>query len=124
MTGQLSRWAPDLQSRATWQVGDGVVTYAAWIMFLGIGIGVWLSGPAAIVAVVAFTVLAFAGLAAVERETAVLRTVRAFLALRQTPRKARAQLKRQRAALAAVLEQVQEWLEGERHDAGRERHAD
>ena len=112
LTGQLSRWAPDLQSRATWQVGGGVVMYTAWIMVLGIGVGVWLGGPAATVTVVVLTFLAFAGLAAVEREATVLRTVRAFLALRQTPLKARARLKRQRAAVAAALEQVQEWLGG------------
>ena len=112
LTGQLSRRAPDLQSRATWQVAGGAITYAAWIMILGIGVGLWLSAQAAAVALIALIVLAFAGLAAVEREAAVLRTVRAFLALRETPLKARAQLNRQRAALAAVLEQVQEWLEG------------
>ena len=36
--------------------------------------------------------------------------MRAFLATRQTPLRARARLKRQRAAIAAVLERVHEWL--------------
>ena len=42
---------------------------------------------------------------------AVIRTMRAFLAIRQTPLKARAHLKRQRAEIATVLERAREWLE-------------
>ena len=73
------------------------------------------------------TLLAFAGLLAVEREASVLRTVNAFLALRQTPLKARARLKRQRAELANVLEQIADWVRdvrtradpGDRHSPSR-----
>ena len=56
------------------------------------------------------TALAFIGLLAFERERAVLRAVKAFLALRQTPLKARAALRRQRVELASVLERVEEWI--------------
>jgi hypothetical protein len=55
--------------------------------------------------------LAFAGLAAFEREAAALKLVRAFLASRKTPLRARASLKRQRAAIATVLDRTQDWLE-------------
>ena len=41
---------------------------------------------------------------------AVVRTVEAFLAVRQTPLAERARLKRDRAALAGMLEQVADWL--------------
>ena len=114
VTGRISRWAPDLQSRATWQVGGGIITYAVWVTLLGLGVGLQFGNRVAVASATALSVFAFAALAAVEREAAVLRTVRAFLALRQTPLKARARLKRQRDALAAVLEQVQEWVEGNR----------
>ena len=111
ITGQISRRAPDLQSRATWQVAAGVVTYGMLIAILALGVFTWYGGRAAVGAGGGLTFLAFAGLAAFERERSVLRTIRAFLALQLTPLKARARLKRQRAALATVLDQVQEWLE-------------
>ena len=111
ITGRISRRAPDLQSRATWQVASGVVTNGILITILALGVFTWLGSRAAVSAGVGLTLLAFAGLAAFERERSVLLTIRAFLALQLTPLKARARLKRQRAALATVLEQVQAWLE-------------
>ena len=45
LTWALSRLAPDLQSRATWQVVGGVVVYGAWIAVLATVAGLWL-GPA------------------------------------------------------------------------------
>ena len=64
----------------------------------------WTDSSTAVAATPGLLVLAFAGLFAVEREAAVIRTVRALLALRQTPLPARATLKRKRAALASVLD--------------------
>ena len=61
--------------------------------------------------VVVLPIVAFVGLAAFEREAAVLKLVRAFLASRQTPLRARANLKRQRAAIATLLDRVRNWLE-------------
>ena len=89
----------------------GVVTYGMLIAILALGVFTWYGGRAAVGAGGGLTLLACAGLAAFERERSVLRTIRAFLALQLTPLKARARLKRQRAALATVLDQVQEWLE-------------
>ena len=113
ITGQISRWAPDLQSRATWQVSGGFVTYGFWITLLAAGVWLWRGASEAGIVAVALVALTFLGLAAFEREASVFKTIRAFLALRQTPLRARAQLTRQRAALASVLERVQAWLEGE-----------
>ena len=111
LTGWINRRAPDLKSRAAWQVVGGALTYGAWIGALG-GVVAGQAGAAAGGAAAAgLLVLAFAGVHAVEREAAVMRTVRAFFALRQTPLAARAALRRQRAALAAVLDQTHEWLE-------------
>ena len=76
-------------------------------------VGVWLGPRAAAAAAVAMVALAFVGRTAFEREAAVVRTIAAFLALRQTPLRARASLRRRRVALAVVLERVQQWLDQE-----------
>lgn len=111
LTALVTRFAPDLKSRGIWAVCAGGVAYSAWAGAIG-GLVAWrtdaLGGLLAGGGVVA---LAFGGVAAYERQRAVLRTVRAFLALRQTPLAARARLRRQRAALADVLDQVHEWLQ-------------
>ena len=111
LTWAISRRAPDLQSRATWQVVGGVVVYGAWIAALATVAGLWLGAGIGIVVGVVLPVVAFAGLAAFEREASVLKLVRAFLASRQTPLRARASLKRQRAAIATLLDRVRDWLE-------------
>ena len=111
LTWVFSKWAPDLQSRATWQVVGGVPIYGIWIAALATLIGTWFGPGAAIGAALLLPVLAFTSLVAVERETAALKLVRAFLASRQTPLRARASLRRRRAALAAVLDHVRDWLD-------------
>ena len=110
LTGRFGRRAPDLQSRATWKVVGGVVTYGLWIGLLATAAGIRQGWHIALGVVGSLTALAFIGLLAFERETAVLRTVKAFLALRQTPLKARAALQRQRVELASVLDRVEEWI--------------
>ena len=109
-TGRIGRRAPDLQSRATWQMIGGLVGYGTWISLLSAVVGTLRGATSAFAVGGSLTLLAFAGLVAVEREASVLRTVNAFLALRQTLLRARARLKRQRAELATLLEQVAEWV--------------
>ena len=124
VTGRISRWAPDLQSRATFQVLGGLMAYGVWISLISALI--WTQRGIALALAVGggLTLLAFAGLLAVEREASVLRTVNAFLALRQTPIKARARLKRQRAELASLLEQIAKWVRAVRAQADpRDRHS-
>ena len=110
-TWAVSRRAPDLQSRATWQVVWGVPVYGAWIAALATGAGLWFGTGLGVAAAILLPVLAFVGLAAFEREASMLKLVRAFLASRQTPLRARASLKRQRAAIATLLDRVRDWLE-------------
>ena len=62
-----------------------VCAYGVWIGVLSAAAAVWGDASTAVAAA--------AGLFSVERETAMIRTVRAFLALRQTPLRARATLK-------------------------------
>jgi 1-acyl-sn-glycerol-3-phosphate acyltransferase len=111
LTWAISRRAPDRQSRATWQVVGGVVVYGVWIAALATSAGLWLGTYTGIGVAVVLPIVAFVGLAAFEREASVVKLVRAFLASRQTPLRARARLKRQRAAIATVLDQVKEWLD-------------
>ena len=78
--------------------------------------GLWFGAGIGAGTAVGLVVLAFAGLPAIERQAAVIRLMRAFRATRQTPLRARARLKRQRAAIATVLDRVHEWLST--HDPG------
>ena len=91
-----------------------MVVYGAWIAALATLAGLWLGAGIGLAAAVVLPVVAFVGLAAFEREASVLRLVRAFLASRRTPLRARASLKRQRAAIATLLDRVRDWLETER----------
>ena len=117
-TWALSGRAPDPQSRAAWEVVGGAVVYGAWIATLSVASGLSFGGGIGAATAVGLVALAFTGLSAIERQAAVVRLVRAFLATRQTPLRARARLKRQRAAIATVLERVQEWLRAREPGAG------
>lgn len=111
LTGRISRRAPELKSRATWQVAAGALIYGVWIAGLAAAAAARSGAAAGGLAAAGLIALAFAGMRAFEREAAAARTVGAFLALRRTPRRARAALRRRRADLAAVLDQAHEWLE-------------
>lgn len=110
VTGQFARRAPDIQSRATWQLLAGAVAYPVWIGTVAATVGVGAGPVAGAATVPGLGGLALAGMAAVERELSVLHTVRAFLALRRTPLEARAALHRQRAAIADVLDRARDWM--------------
>ena len=64
LTSAFSRAAPDLQSRATWKVIDGIVIYAAWMGTLATAAGMWAWLGAGLVTGLGLPLLAFAGLAA------------------------------------------------------------
>jgi len=113
LTWALARHAPDLQSRATWQVVGGVMVYGIWIATLATASGLWWGANTGLGMAAGLPPLAFVGLAAFEREASVLNLVRAFLASRQTPLRARASLKRQRASIVTVLDRVKEWLDAQ-----------
>ena len=110
VTGQFARRAPDLQSRATWQLLVGTVAYPAWIGIVAATVGTGAGPLAGLLTAPGLAALALGGMGAVERELSVLRTVRAFRALRQTPADARAALHHQRAAIADVLDRAREWM--------------
>ncbi len=111
LTDRIGRWAPNLQSRAVWQVIGGGLLHASWIATIASLVGTRLGTPAGVSAGLGLVVLAIAGTLAVEREAAVWRTTRAFFALRQMPLRARGSLRRRRQALADALDDVRAWVE-------------
>ena len=111
ITGLVGRQVRALESRATGQLVGGVLIYGVWMGLLAAAVGFAYGAATAPAAFFLLSILAVAGLLALEREAAVIGTVRAFLAIRHTPLKARAHLKRQRAEIATVLERAREWLE-------------
>jgi glycerol-3-phosphate O-acyltransferase / dihydroxyacetone phosphate acyltransferase len=115
VTGLVARRATserDVAATAKVFVGAGV--YTAWLLVIAIAVGTLLGSRAAILAAVLIPALAVAGLFAIERETAVADTIRAWWFLRRARRQTRARLKETRTELAALMEEIYEWLSAER----------
>ena len=108
---RIGRWAPNLQSRAVWQIIGGGLIHGAWIAAIAASAGTRTGTATGVAIGLALVVLAVLGTLAVERESAVWRTVRAFFALRQMPLRARSALRRRRRALADALDDVRAWIE-------------
>ncbi len=111
LTDRIGRWAPNLQSRAVWQIIGGGLLHAVWIATVASLAGARAGTTTGVAAGLGLLVLAALGTLAVERESAIWRTTRAFFALRQMPLRARGALRRRRAALANVLDDVRAWVE-------------
>jgi 1-acyl-sn-glycerol-3-phosphate acyltransferase len=95
---------------ATAKVIAGGVLHSAWVASMGF-FAWWFAGtPAAVLTMVGLPFLAIAGLFAVEREESAWRTARAWLALRGARRTTRTRLRRQRAELAGVMDEVNDWM--------------
>lgn len=110
LTAGIARLSKDMDVTATMKVLGGTVLYGGWMTLMS-GMGGWLFGlPAALGAAVLQPALAAAGLFAIERESAAWQTARSWLAVRGARPTTRAALKRRRAELAAVLDQVYEWM--------------
>jgi 1-acyl-sn-glycerol-3-phosphate acyltransferase len=97
--------------RATIKVIGGAVVYTLWTGALAIG--AWrLLGPVfGVVGLALIPTVAVAGLFALEREWSVVRTVRAYVAVRRAPASAHARLRARRAEIADVLTEVYRWLQ-------------
>ena len=111
LTDRIGRWALDLQSRAVWQIIGGGLIHAAWIAAIAASAGTRTGTAPGVAIGLALVALAILGTLAVERESAVWRTVRAFLALRRMPLRTRSALRRRRKALADALDDVRGWIE-------------
>jgi glycerol-3-phosphate O-acyltransferase / dihydroxyacetone phosphate acyltransferase len=114
LTGLLARQATserDVAATAKVFVGAGI--YAAWLLVIAIAVGLPFGLAAGIGTALLVPGLAVAGLFAIEREAAVADTIRAWWFLRRARRQTRARLKETRTELAALLEEIYEWLSAE-----------
>jgi hypothetical protein len=113
-TGLLARRATSERDVvATAQVFVGAGVYTVWLALIVLLIWRVLGMHAAAIGVALLPMLAIAGLFAIERETAVIDTVRSWLVLRRARHRSIAWLKQERSEIAALLEQVNEWLSAE-----------
>ncbi len=111
LTDRIGRWAPNLQSRAVWQIIGGGLLHGAWIATIASLAGAQAGTATGVATGFGLVALAALGTLAVEREAAVWRTTRAFFTLRRMPLRARGALRRRRAAVANVLDDVRAWVE-------------
>jgi glycerol-3-phosphate O-acyltransferase / dihydroxyacetone phosphate acyltransferase len=100
------RFSRDADVEATAKLLLGALVHALWIVAIVAAAG-WIGGSfTAIAAAAALPLLAAAGLLAVERESAVLDAVKAWMVLRRTTRGTRKRLRRSRSELADLLDDV------------------
>jgi 1-acyl-sn-glycerol-3-phosphate acyltransferase len=111
LTGMVARLiTKERDVLATAQVFSGAAIYAAWHAIIAT-IAWWFAGRrAAIIVALLLPVVAVAALVAIERESAVLDAVRAWLLLRRARSDTRERLRQRRSELADVLDEVNAWL--------------
>ena len=95
---------------ATAKVFVGAAVYAAWLLAIAVAAGRAFGLGAGIATAAVVPLLAVAGLFAIERETAVADSVRAWRSLRRARHQTRLRLRETRTELAALLEEIYEWL--------------
>lgn len=96
---------------ASAKVIAGAIIYSVWLAVLVAAAWLALGPTTALIAAVLLPVIAVAALFALERESAVLDAVRAWLLIERAPTGTRA-LRRQRSELADIFDEVYEWLKG------------
>jgi 1-acyl-sn-glycerol-3-phosphate acyltransferase len=95
---------------ATAQLFAGAVVYGAWMALLSVVVGRALGTTIGVATFLVLPLAAVAGLLAIERESAVADTIRAWLLVRRARSDTRERLRRSRSELAGVLDEVYEWL--------------
>ena len=110
VTAAAARLSREMDVTATVKVISGLVIYSAWVIVVAAAATLVGGAAAGLAVLVAAPILAITGLLAIERESAAWRTARAWISLRGTRSVTRSALKRRRAELAAVLDEINEWL--------------
>ena len=110
VTAFAARLSKEADVTATAKVIAGTLVYGLWTLILATAAATTWGTTAGALTVLGLPVLAVAGLFAIERETAVWRTARSWLALRSARPGTRSALKRHRAELATLLDQIGDWL--------------
>jgi len=106
LTAASARLQKDTDVTATAKVIGGSVFYALWNVIVSVTAGKLFGSPAGWLTATSLPLLAGAGLFAIERESSALRTARAWLSLRGAHSNTRKRLRRHRAELADVLDEV------------------
>ena len=102
-----------LDEAATIKVFAGGAIYLFWVAAIAL-VAWWAIGAAgALLALALLPMVAFASLAAIERESAVLAAVRGYLAARRTSARTRAALGRRRNEIVDVLDEAGRWVSSE-----------
>jgi hypothetical protein len=96
---------------ATAQLFVGAVAYAVWMAIIAGVVAIKAGVAAGAAAFLALPLVAVAGLLAVERESAVVDTVKAWLLLHRTRHDTRARLRRSRSELADILDTAHAWTD-------------
>jgi len=110
LTAGAAKLSKDMDVTATMKVLGGIAIYGAWIGLVSAAIG-WLWGAAwGVASLVLLPALTVAGLFAVERESSAWQTARSWLAVRSAHATTTNALRRRRAELAVVLEDIYETL--------------
>jgi glycerol-3-phosphate O-acyltransferase / dihydroxyacetone phosphate acyltransferase len=110
ITDAVARRSPTTDVAGTVKAVAGSVLHGTWILLLVVlvaGAAGWRLG---LLTLLGLPALAVAALLATERQTAVLETVRAYLAIRRTRPVVRRRLRQARSELAEVLEEVYRWI--------------
>ena len=111
LTGYVARrFAEDLSTHASVEALGGGAIYGVWMLLLSAAAAQVTTWRVGVAVFVALPFVAFAALAAFEREAAVARTVASWLAVTRAPASARRRLARQQADIAEVLEEVRDWV--------------
>jgi len=111
LTAVSARLQKETEVTATVKVIAGVCFYTLWTALLSVAAGRWLGVPAGWLTAALLPALAASGLFAIERESSALKTARSWLALRGAHTNTRKRLRRHRAELAEVLDEVNEYLQ-------------
>jgi 1-acyl-sn-glycerol-3-phosphate acyltransferase len=116
VTGAIARRATrERDVTATAKVVAGAVVYAAWLAAFAAGAWWTAGGRGALLTCAVVPLVAIAALFAIERESAVVDGVRAWLVLQRAGTGTRERLRRRRSEVADLLDEVYGWLSG---DAG------
>jgi 1-acyl-sn-glycerol-3-phosphate acyltransferase len=113
ITDLVSRRSADLELQATWKVIGGTLIYGAWTVSLSLAAALLRGHVAGVLALVLLPAFGLIALAAIERETDVADSIRAYVAVRSTPGRLKRRLLRRRSELVDLLEETQAGLKGD-----------
>ena len=119
VTGLLARRATtERDVAATAKVFVGLGVYALWLLVLATAVAMLFGAASGAAAALLIPMIAVAGLFAIEREGAVVETIRSWRVLRRARRQTRVRLRETRSGLAALLDEIYGWLSAETRAPG------